>query len=331
MKLLLALALLPASAALAEPPPVLGTAVDAAGKPLPFGRPAYLPGSTPLGTGPFKAVMEQDAGLPDHTLYHPANLAAAGKLPIMVWGNGACINAGNRFRIFLTEMASHGFLIIAGGPIAASKYEVGPQENPAVPAAGVTPPPPAPAAAPQPGDAVGRNTAAQLVAGIDWAVQENEKVGSKFYHRLDVAAIGVAGQSCGGSLAAQVSADPRIKAAAIFSGAPRMNASGDAKTVLDAMHAPTMILSGDAAHDIAYPASIDAVAYLDKVPVFAAWQTGLTHIGTYGMRDGGQLARLGWQWFAWRLKHDSAAARVFTGEDCTLCRESGWHVTKKGL
>ena len=109
------------SAALAQTPPapVLGTDKDADGRPLPFGRRPHQPSEAPLGSGPFKAVMGEEPGLPSHTLYHPADLAKAGKLPVIAWGNGACINAGNRFRDFLTDIASHGYLIIANGPIAA--------------------------------------------------------------------------------------------------------------------------------------------------------------------------------------------------------------------
>ena len=57
--------------------------------------------------------------------------SAPKKLPIVVWGNGACINAGNRFRQFLTEIASHGYLVVSGGSMADKEFEVGPQENPA--------------------------------------------------------------------------------------------------------------------------------------------------------------------------------------------------------
>src|SRR4051812_47379815 len=67
------------------------------------------------GTGPYPAVMEQDSGLPTHTVYRPKDLSAFNgqKLPILAWGNGACANAGDSFRNFLTEIASHGFLAIA--------------------------------------------------------------------------------------------------------------------------------------------------------------------------------------------------------------------------
>ena len=64
------------------------------------------------GTGPFPAVMEQDPGLPTHTVYRPKELTRlqGQKLPIIAWGNGACVNNGAAFRNFLTEIASYGFL-----------------------------------------------------------------------------------------------------------------------------------------------------------------------------------------------------------------------------
>ena len=88
--------------AAADPAPVLGPLKDADGRPLPFGVPVYHKPDVRLGTGPFKAIMAEDASLPDPTLYYPADFAPAGKLPIIAWGNGACLNAGNRFRIMLT-------------------------------------------------------------------------------------------------------------------------------------------------------------------------------------------------------------------------------------
>jgi hypothetical protein len=318
--------------AFADRPPVLGVDKDKDGKPLPFGRQPHQPNDKPLGSGPFKAVMAEDASLPDHTLYYPINMTAAGKLPVITWGNGACINAGNRFRYFLTEIASHGFLAVSGGPVADIKYEVGPQENPAVPAPGSTPPPrgqgqratPPP---PAPGDATGRNTAPQMIAALDWAEKVNKDPASKFYNKLDTSEMGVGGQSCGGGLASTVAADPRIKAVALFSGAGG-NANGNSA---EAFHAPLLLIAGDAAHDIAHQRTLGTFGAITKIPVFLAWQENLSHIGTYGMPNGGELGRIAWQWFAWQLRKDEKAAKGFKGPDCTICKETadGWHVQKK--
>ncbi len=43
------------------------------------------------GSGPYKSVMEMDAGLPDHTIYRPEDMSALSgvTLPLVIWGNGA--------------------------------------------------------------------------------------------------------------------------------------------------------------------------------------------------------------------------------------------------
>ena len=115
-----------AAAVAQQPTPT--PALDRRGKPLPFGVQPYFKPDVPLGAGPYKAIMAQEDGLPDQVAYYPADLSKLGarKLPIVVWGNGACINAGNRFRQFLTEIASHGYLVISGGSMADKEFEVGP-------------------------------------------------------------------------------------------------------------------------------------------------------------------------------------------------------------
>lgn len=70
-----------------------------------------------IGSGRFAALKEEDASLPDHTVYRPKDLAALGgtKLPIVVWGNGGCAGDGAGQRQHLLELASHGYLVIANG------------------------------------------------------------------------------------------------------------------------------------------------------------------------------------------------------------------------
>src|SRR5689334_23818007 len=85
----------------------------------------YVTPETPQGTGSYKAIMATDPGAPEFVLYYPANLNALGatKLPIVLWGNGSCTYQGNKFRNFLTEISSHGYLSIAGGPMGPPSAE----------------------------------------------------------------------------------------------------------------------------------------------------------------------------------------------------------------
>lgn len=321
-----------------SPAPMLGVGKDADGRPLPFGVPAYFPPDTPLGSGPFKAIMTTDPSLPEHVIYHPANLEAAGKLPIVSWGNGACMHAGNRFRTFLTEIASHGFLVISAGRLEEAALEVGPQENPAVRRPGDAPPPPAIPVDPNSARAR-RSTLDHMRQAIDWAVAQNAEASSRFRGRLDTTKIAVAGQSCGGGLATRLAADPRVTTVGVFNSGTRLSApaAGNApdpaasRALLDAVHTPILYVTGDAEHDIAFAGGQDSFNYLTKVPVFLAWQDRLQHIGTYGAPGGGSLGRIAVAWFAWQLKGDAQAARMFKGRDCTLCTDATWHVARKKI
>ena len=65
--------------------------------------------------------------------------------------------------------------------------------------------------------------------------------------------------------------------------------------------------------------------------MFGAWQDNMTHLGTYGAVNGGFFAQIAVAWLDWQLKGNAAAAKMFRGADCTLCRDPSWHVTKKGI
>jgi dienelactone hydrolase len=326
-----------------SPAPPTGVGKDAQGRLLPYGVPAYFTPDTPLGTGPFKAIMATDPSLPEHVLYYPKDLAAAGRMPIVVWANGSCMHAGNRSRGFLTEIASHGFLVISAGRMGHVALEVGAQENPFVTRPGGPPaPPPAPPVENDPTEPLRstRSTVDHMRQAIDWAIAQNTRQGSPFFNRLDVAQIGAGGQSCGGGLTTTLAADPRLKTIGIFFSGTRLVSTpgrevssaqaAEGRKRLDGIHTPTIIITGDEVLDIAYSGGHDTFGHLE-VPVFHAWQENLGHVGTYGLPNGGSLGRIASAWYAWQLRADRDAARMFVGPDCTLCREPTWHVQKKNV
>ena len=87
--------------------------------------------STVETTGPYVVQMLEEPSLPNHTVYRPAALSRVkGKLPLVAFANGGCANAGNAFREYLSEFASHGFLVVANGPVD-TKSELAPGRPPA--------------------------------------------------------------------------------------------------------------------------------------------------------------------------------------------------------
>jgi len=280
------------------------------------------------GSGTYPAVMEQDPSLATHTIYRPKDLNALQnrKLPIIAWGNGACVNAGNRFRNFLTEIASHGFLAIAIGPIADEKDpSKTPLRSPAAEKAG----PKGPA-----------TMSSQLLDAITWAVGENRRAASQYYGKLDPSKIAVMGQSCGGVQTLAVAADPQIQLLGIWNSGllkpESKNASTPAmedvpKEQLEKLHCPIFYFTGDQANDVAYPNGLDDFQRITTVPAFHAYKEGLPHAGTYREPNGGELGKIAVALLEWQLKADKEAAKMFVGPNCGLCQDPKWHVSKKNM
>ena len=262
------------------------------------------------GTGPYKAIMYTDNSLTTHTVFRPNDLSVFGKsqkLPIIAWGNGACANSPWEHINFLSEVASHGFLVIAIGPMPQEGEKGG-----------------------------GRSTSTQLTDAINWAIAQNSDKDSPFYNKIDISKIAVSGMSCGGLQTLEVAPDPRVSTAVICNsgsfirpgtGVPGM--PNIKKEDLQKLHTPTLyILGGE--KDIAYENGMDDYSKINHVPVFVV-NMDVGHGGTYGQPHGGEFAKVATAWFKWQLKGDTEAGKMFTGNPAGLSKNPLWKVDKKRI
>lgn len=275
----------------------------------------------PVGTGPYPALKEEVASLPDHVIYRPRSLPAPQdpKLGVVVWGNGGCSDDGASSRFHLLELASHGYLVIANGRIYSGPGASAPPQRPA-PAAGQLPP--------------ARTRHTQLTEAIDWALRENTRAGSPYEGRIDPAQVAISGWSCGGVQTLQAGTDPRVRTLVLHNTGilnkqpPTPLAGMDlGKEALKGLRRPAIYILGGPT-DIAYENGMDDFHRIDHVPVAVA-NLGVGHGGTFLKPDGGEAAAVAVSWLAWQLRGDAKAARRFVGPDCGLCRDAAWQYQYK--
>ena len=247
--------------------------------------------------GPYKVESGPAFGSPGHVVYRPADLApfpAKDTLPVMVWGNGGCAINSTRYAGFLTTIASHGFVVLA--------------------------------TAAQPGAAAGRATADNLRAAIAWAETENTRAGSPLNGKIALDRVAVMGQSCGGFMALELGADPRVDTIGVFNS----GAQGDAAGTVAKLHGPVLLINGHE-RDFLMASSEATFDAIQKLPAFYGARRNAGHTATVDHPGGGEFANVASNWIRWQFKGDKQAGRMFTGKDCSLCTNPNWVTRSKGL
>jgi len=287
--------------------------------PKPFG----IVGSA-SGTGRWPAVAESLPALPGQTVYRPQALPVT-PLPVVLWGNGACRDNGLQHAMFLREIASHGYYVIALG---RPRFERGVERErkpeltiPTVAEIGTA----------------DETLLSEMQHALDWAAAENRREGSPLKGHLDLDKVAVMGHSCGGLQAIVMSADPRIRATIAFNSGIYNRAGPEnrsrikaGKDMLDKLHAPIAYFHGGPT-DMAQPNAEDDAARIRTAPVFVG-SLPLGHSGSFWLdENGGAWAKVGTAWLDWHLKGDPDAAAMFTGEACGLCVDPAWTVKRYNM
>ncbi len=264
------------------------------------------------GTGPHAAIVTEDATLPGMTLFRPDDLTAFGgdrKLPVLLWGNGACANTTREHKNFLNEIASHGYIILAIGLLDQIDERNETSRQP--------------------------THSGQLIAALDWIVAQNASARSAYFEKIDVSKVAAMGMSCGGLQAIEISADPRIGTTVVCnsgvlpSPSPMRGMPALGKQALDKFHGPVLYIMGGPS-DIAYANAMDDFARVAHVPIVMT-NHDVGHGGTYHLPHGGEFTPVALAWLDWHLKGNPSASKMFLGDDSELSRDPKWTVEVKNF
>jgi hypothetical protein len=247
--------------------------------------------------GPYKVESGPAFNSPGHVVFRPADLApfpGRDTLPVMVWGNGGCAINSTRYAGFLTTIASYGFVVMA--------------------------------TAAQPGAAAGRATSDNLRAAIAWAEAEQTRNESPLKGKMALDRLSVMGQSCGGFMALELGADPRVDTIGVFNS----GAQEDAAATVARLHGPVLLINGHE-RDFLMASSEATFDAIKNLPAFYGARKNAGHTATVDHPGGGEWANVASSWLRWQFKGDKEAGRMFTGKDCRLCSDPNWVTRSKGL
>ncbi len=263
-------------------------------------------GTNASGSGPHDVIVEtnSDPGIKEGTIFRPADLGGSEQYPIFVWGEGGCSQDGLSNATAMAEIASHGYFVIADGTPNGSGNRV--MDRSSLEAMG-----------------------APLIAYIDWAIAENQKPCSAYYHSLDTTKLASNGFSCGGLMSQGTVTDPRI----ITWGVTSSGMAGAVQAFYDTIHTPVLFVEGGA-DDIAYDGGLEGYEKVSELNVPVLWfSKALGHGGDLFQADGGDFTRINLAWLNWWLKGDETATGkgLLVGPDCPYCGDSAWEVMSTNI
>jgi hypothetical protein len=263
-------------------------------------------GASASGTGPHKVTVEtnSDSGIKEGTIFRPSDLGGTEKYPIFVWGEGGCSENGLSNSAAMGEIASHGYFVIADGVPNGSASRTMSSGDPSV-------------------------MGVPLLAYVTWAIAENEKPCSAYYHSLDTTKVASNGFSCGGLMAEGTAGDPGITTWGLnSSGLLSANA-----TYLKKVHTPVLVVLGGSG-DIAYTNGERDYTTIagNGIPIML-FSKALGHGGDLFSSHGGDFTKIDLAWLNWQLKGDTTATGkgLLIGASCPYCSDSAWEVKSANI
>lgn len=240
------------------------------------------------GNGPYRAVALKEKTLPDFVVYRPLHIAEAaqregGKLPILLFANGGCMDTSVGYERMLTQIASHGYVVVAIGEMQVFQFDRPEKSTPS----------------------------SMLLQAMKWIVDQAKQKGSDYFGMVDVDRIAAAGHSCGGAQVLYNASEPRLKTYLILNaGMGTMEMAGASAKNLEQLHAPIIYMTGGRG-DVAYNNAEVDYRNINKVHAVWADNAKAGHTATYNQPFGGSFAKMAIDWLDLQLKGKTENADRF--------------------
>lgn len=256
------------------------------------------------GSGVYKSFAITEKSLPNFVVYRPENMLEAlnkeGKLPIIVWANGGCMDSSIHHERLLSDIASHGYIIIAIGDLQMTVEE-----------------------------RIHKPTVNEkLLEALNWISQQVNNKESAYYNVADLSKIAAGGQSCGGAQILRIAGDKRIKTYMMFnSGMGDMTMAGASSNSLSKVNGSIIYIIGGES-DVAYKNALLDYDRINHVPVVFANLLEGGHGGTFNQQFGGAFARLALNWLDWQFKNKDQSSLFLKHQ---LSDFPGWSMKSKNF
>jgi endo-1,4-beta-xylanase len=244
-------------------------------------------------------MMETPGVAPFFHVWRPTDLSAVeGKLPVVVWANGACNRNDGGFRALFEMWASGGYFVVSltsGGGSSST-------------------------------------TIADQRGLIEWVVEQAEMAGGPYNGKLDLDRIVAGGNSCGGITSLGLaSMDERVAAVFVLSGSSGFG--GADATVINGIEVPVAYLVGGEEDIARANAEADYEAFADGLPAMIVKRSSGDHLTiSNNAMTMSEAADISVNWLDLTMFGlQGALDALNTPPLCTGCESDLWTVTSKNL
>jgi hypothetical protein len=209
------------------------------------GTPGTTSGSRPLSSSrKLPTMMETPGVAPFFHVWRPTDLSAVeGRLPVVVWNNGACNRNDKGFQPLFDKWAAGGYFVVSLTSGGGSSM----------------------------------TTIADQKALLEWVVAQDSMAGGPYNGKLDLDRITAGGNSCGGITSLGLaSMDKRVAAVFVLSGSTAMGSPN--KTVINGIKVPVAYVIGGTEDIARANAEADYAAFADGLPAMLVKRSSGDHL-----------------------------------------------------